>query len=399
MDFKLTPEQEVLKKEFEEFFKKELKNAPPGWEAGLEGMVGRDEGWAFHVSMARKLAKKGWLVRPWPKEYGGQDAPIIEQLIFSEAMGYYKAPGIDIWGAGMLGPTLLAAGNEEQKREHLPPIARAERFWCQGWSEPNAGSDLASLTTRAVRDGDDYVLNGQKIWVTGAHRADWMFTLARTNLQEKRSRGISYFLVDMKTPGITVRPLYGMEGSYAFNEIFFDDVRVPARNRVGEENEGWAITRATMNFERSNVGMMSGLKRDLEDFVQFCKETRWNGQTLAQNPFVRHQLAQLAIEIEAGRAMSYRIAWLQEKGGLLMAAHAASAAKVYGSELAQRFAYAGYQVMGLYGQVKRGSKWAPLMGRFESASQLCMGMNIAAGTSEIQRNLIAWVGLGLPRTI
>ena len=398
MDFRLTPEQEALKREFEEFFKEEMKKAPPGWSGSMESMFS-EEGFPFHRQMAKKLAEKGWLVRPWPKEYGGQDAPIIEQLIFSEVLGYYRGAGVDIFGVGMLGPTLLAAGSEEQKREHLPPIARAERFWCQGWSEPNAGSDLASLTTRAVRDGDDYIINGQKIWTSGAHHADWMFMLARTNPEEKRSRGLSFFLVDMKTPGITIRPLYSMEGSHLFNEVFFDDVRVPAKNMVGEENQGWAITRATMNFERSNVGQMSGLKRDLEELVEFCKETKWNGKTLAQNPFVRHQLAQLAIEIEAGRAMSYRIAWMQEKGGLLMTAHAASAAKVYGSELAQRFAYTGYEIMGLYGQVKKGSKWAPLMGRFESDSQLCMGMNIAAGTSEIQRNLIAWVGLGLPRTI
>ncbi len=399
MDFKLTPEQETLKKEFEEFLREEMKNAPPGWEAGLEGMVGSDEGWAFHVKMARKLAEKGWLVRPWLKEYGGLDAPIIEQLLFSELMGYYRTPGIDIWGIGMLGPTLLAVGNDEQSREHLPPMARAERFWCQAWSEPNSGSDLASLTTRAVRDGDDYIINGQKIWTSGAQHADWMFMIARTNPEEKRSRGLSFFLLDMKTPGITIRPLYSMEGSHLFNEVFFDDVRVPARNRVGEENQGWAVTRAMMNFERSNVGMMSGMRRSLEELVKFCKETKWNGKTLAENPFVRHRLAQLAIEIDVGRALSYRIAWLQEKGGLLLAAHAASAAKVYGSELAQRFAYTGYQIMGLYGQVKKGSKWAPLMGTFESASQLCMGMNIAAGTSEIQRNLIAWIGLGLPRTI
>ena len=398
MDFRLTSEQETLKREFEEFFKQEMKKAPPGWGASLETMFSA-EGFPFHRQMAKKLAKNGWLVRHWPKEYGGQDAPIIEQLIFSEVLGYHRGGGIDIFGVGMLGPTLLAAGSEEQKREHLPPIARAERFWCQGWSEPNAGSDLASLTTRAVRDGDDYIINGQKTWTSGAHLADWIFMLARTNPEEKRSRGLSFFLLDMKTPGIEVRPLYSMESTHLFNEVYFDDVRVPARNRVGEENQGWAITRATMNFERSNVGMMSGLKRDLEELVEFCKETRWNGQTLAQNPFVRHQLAQLAIEIEAGRAMSYHIAWMQEKGGLLMAVHAASAAKVYGSELAQRFAYAGYGIMGLYGQVKKASKWAPLLGRFESASQLCMGMNIAAGSSEVQRNLIAWVGLGLPRTI
>ena len=398
MDFRLTPEQEALKKEFEEFFEQEMKNAPPEMGTGLEAMLS-GEGFPFHRQMVRKVAQKGWLVMAWPKEYGGQDAPIINQLIYSDVMGYYRAPGTDIFGVGMLGPTLLAAGNEEQKREHLPPIARGEIMWCQGWSEPNSGSDLASLTTKAVRDGDDYIINGQKIWTSGAQHADWMFMIARTNPEEKRSRGLSFFLLDMKTPGVTVRPLYSMEGSHLFNEVFFDDVRVPARNMVGEENQGWAVTRAMMNFERSNVGQMSTLRRSLEELIEFCKETKWNGKTLAENPFIRHRLAQLAIEIEVGRSLSFRIAWLQEKGGLLLAAHAASAAKVFGSELAQRYAYTGYQIMGLYGQVKRGSKWAPLMGTFESNSQLCMGMNIAAGTSEIQRNLVAWIGLGLPRTI
>jgi alkylation response protein AidB-like acyl-CoA dehydrogenase len=398
VEFRLTPEQEALKKEFEQFFEEEMKKAPPGYAAGLESMLS-GEGFPFHRQLVRKVAEKGWLVMAWPKEYGGQDAPIINQLIYSDVMGYYRAPGTDIFGVGMLGPTLLAAGNEEQKKEYLPPIARGEIMWCQGWSEPNAGSDLASLTTKAVRDGDDYIINGQKIWTSGAQHADWMFMIARTNPEEKRSRGLSFFLLDMKTPGVTVRPLYSMDGSHMFNEVFFDDVRVPAKNRVGEENQGWAVTRAMMNFERSNVGQMSGMRRSLEELVKFCKETKWNGKKLAENPFVRHRLAQLAIEIEVGRALSFRIAWLQEKGGLLLAAHAASAAKVYGSELAQRFAYTGYQIMGLYGQVKKGSKWAPLMGTFESVSQFCMGMNIAAGTSEIQRNLIAWIGLGLPRTI
>ena len=397
MDFKFTPEQEKLREEFEKFCKEAMKEAPPGLMPGLEGMF-TDEGHVFHRKMGKKLAEKGYLVPAWPKEYGGQDAPILDQLIYSEVKGYYRIPGTDVFGVGMLGPTLLAVGNEEQKKEHLPPIARAERMWCQGWSEPNAGSDLAALTTRAVRDGDDYVINGQKIWTSGAHRADWMFMLARTNPEEKRGKGLSFFLLDMQTPGITIRPLHGMDGTHMFNEVFFDDVRLPARNRVGGENEGWAITRATMNFERSNVGEMSSAKRDLEELAQYCKETERNGKPLAEDPFVRHRLAQIAMEIEVGRSMSYRIAWLQEKGGLIASAHAASAAKVYGSELSQRMAYLGCQIMGLYGQVKTGSKYAPLRGRFESTYQSCLGMNIAAGTSEIQRNLIAWVGLGLPRT-
>ena len=398
MDFKFTPEQEALRKEFDDFFREEMKNAPPGYVGGMEGMSS-EEGWLFHKEMAGKMAKKGWLVRPWPKEYGGSDAPVAEQLILSEVMGYYGAPGIDIFGVGMLGPTLLAVGNEDQKKEHLPPVARAERFWCQGWSEPNAGSDLASLTTHAKRDGDEYVINGQKIWTSNCHHADWIFLLARTNPDLRRSRGISFFLLDLNTPGITKRPIYSMQGSYLFNEVFFDDVRVPAKNLVGEEDQGWAVTRATMNFERTSVGIMSAGRRDVEELVKFCKETKWNGKTLADNPLVRSRLAQLAIECEVGRALSYRIAWMQETAGLgPEAAGAASAAKVFGSEMGQRITYTGCQLLGMYGQVKADSKWALLSGKYEDAYQLTSGANLAGGSSEIQRNLVAWVSLGLPRT-
>jgi len=385
-----------LRKEFEDFFEEEMKNAPEGWLWGLEGMYG-DLGWPFHVYMAKRLAEKGWLVRPWPEEYGGCNAPMMEQLIFSDVHGYYCAPGIDPLGVGMLGPTLLAMGTDEQKKEHLPPIARAERFWCQGWSEPNAGSDLASLTTKAVKDGDDWIINGQKCWNTGAHRADWCFMLARTNPEEKRSKGLTFFILDMKSPGVTVVPIVGMDGSKHFNEIYFDDVRVPSRNVIGEVNGGWSVTQATMNYERTSIGMVSGMRVALNELVQYCKETTLKGRPLSQNPHVRHRLAQLAIEIDVGRSMSYRVGWIQEKGDIIAAAAAACGAKVYSTELWQRMAFAGVEIMGLYGTVKRDSKWAPLRGQFESFCQQIPGYKIAGGTSEIMRNIIAWVGLGLPR--
>ncbi|MFQ5924874.1 MAG: acyl-CoA dehydrogenase family protein [Dehalococcoidia bacterium] len=394
MDFRLTEEQEALKKEFEAFFEEAMKQAPPGWEGGLEAPFATDEGFAFHQALARELGERGWLSLPWPKEYGGQEHSPIEQLLFNEVVGYYRAPGVDIWGVGMLTPTLLVSGSEEQKKEHLPPIARGELLWCQAWSEPNAGSDLASLTTKAVEDGDDYVVNGQKIWTTAAHRADWMFTLARTDPELPRHRGLSYFLVDMKTPGITLRPLRDMAGNHLFNELFLDDVRVPKRNMVGEKNRGWYVTLMTMNFERSGISAFSASKRTLEELVEFVTETKGDGEVLGKNPFIRHRLAQLAIEIEVGRALSYRIAWMQQRGGIPAAE--AAAAKVYGSELGQRLAYLGCQIMGLYGQVKE-SRWAPLQGRFENAYQTCVGMNIAAGTSEVMRNIIATRGLELPR--
>jgi alkylation response protein AidB-like acyl-CoA dehydrogenase len=403
MDFKFTPEQEALRREFEDFFEEEAKNAPPGWGGSLEDAYNTDEGWDYIHGVAKKLGAKGWLVRAWPKEYGGQDAPIIEQLIFSDVTGYYGLMiAVDPFGCGMLGPTLLAVGNEEQKREHLPPIAKAEKVWCQLWSEPNAGSDLASLTTTAKREGDYYILNGQKTWITGAHRADWGFGVFRTDPTQKRSRGLSFILLDLKTPGVTVNPIPGMSGSTYYNEVFFDNVKVPVKNRVSEENKGWDVTRAAMNFERSGVGFFSAARRQLEDLIKFCKETKRNGKPLADDPLVRGKLADMAIDIEVGTALAYQIAWIQERGGgmaaMLQAAPLASASKVFGTESAQRLTYSALEILGLYGPVKPGSKWAKLLGLHEAMYQFNPAMNIFAGSSEIQRNTIAWLGLGLPRS-
>lgn len=397
MDYGLTQEEEALRKEFDDFFRKEMVDAPPQWGTSMEAIFGIDECWEFHKRVAKKLAAKGWLSRPWPREYGGLEASLLEQFIFNDVMGYHRGAGVDHWGITLLAPTLLVSANDEQKKEHLLPIARAELFWTQLWSEPGAGSDLASLSTRAVRDGDDYVVNGQKIWSSGAHRADWGFMLARTNPEARRSRGLSFFLVDMKTPGITIRPVLSMEGSHLFNEVFLDDVRVPARNMVGEENQGWIASQMTSNFERSMIQLFSFLKRELEELVEFCKETNRRGATLASNPLVRHRLAEVAIEIETGRAFSYSILWNQIRGGLIMAAPMAAAAKVLATELTQRFIYVGSTIMGMHGQV-RESRWAPLKGRFEREFQLCPGLNMAGGTSEIMRNLICSLGLGLPRS-
>ena len=397
MDFKFTPEQEALRKEFDDFFEGIMKEAPAGWGGSLEDMYGSDEGWNFNREVAQELAKKGWLVRAWPKEYGGQDAPIIEQLIFSDCAGYHLAPGVDLFGIGMIGPTLLAVGSEEQKKEHLVPISKGERFWCQLWSEPDAGCDLASLTTAARRKGDCYILNGQKTWTSGAHRADWGFGVFRTDPTKKRSGGISFMLVDMKTKGVTVNPIYDMGGAHLFNEVFFDDVEVPVKNRVGEENEGWDVTRAAMNFERSGIGMTSMVEKYLELLMEFCKNTEWNGKTLAKNPLIRDKLAQIAVEMEVGRALAYRIAWVQEKEGLLQAAALASASKVYGTETLQHASYTALKILGLPGLIKPG-EMAPFNGLFETLYQFCPGINIAAGSSEVQRNIIAWMGLGLPRS-
>jgi alkylation response protein AidB-like acyl-CoA dehydrogenase len=397
MNFQFTAEEEALREEFNAFFNEEMKNAPPEWGTSMEAIFGIDACWQFHAKTAKKLAAKGWLSRPWPREYGGEDASLIEQFIFSDVMGYHRGAGVDHWGISLLAPTLLMSANEEQKKEHLLPIARAERFWTQLWSEPGSGSDLASLTTRAVRNGDDYIVNGQKIWSSGAHRADWGFLLARTNPQEKRSRGLSFFLVDMRTPGITIKPILSLDGSHLFNEVFLDDVRIPARNMVGEENQGWIASQMTVNFERSMIELFSYLRRELEELVEFCQDTKRAGTVLSENSLARHKLAQLAIEIDVGRAFSYTVLWSQVKGGLVMAAPLAAAAKVLATELVQRFTFTACQIMGLYAQVKE-SRWAPLKGRYEKEYQQCMGLSMAGGTSEIMRNLICAMGLGLPRS-
>ena len=399
MEFRLTKEQETLKGEFDAFFKEEMKNAPPEYIfGGRETPRMSEEAWKFHREMAEKLGKKGWIALAWPREYGGQDAPIVDQLVFNETRSYYGAPGIDQFGVGMLAPTLLVAGSEEQKRTFLPPIAGGEVMWCQGWSEPNAGSDLASLTTKAEKKGDQYIVNGQKIWTSNAHHADWMFMLARTDPTQKRSRGLSFFMVAMNSPGITVRPIENMDRSHSFNEVLLEDVEVPEENRVGEENKGWAVTRQTMNFERSGIAMFAEIKKALEHLVQYANETQRDGKPLAEDPIVRQKLAQLAVDNEAGRALAYKIAWEQSKGGLIMAAYMASAAKVYGSELYQRLTYTGCELMGMHSQIE-DKKWAMMQGKFIHDYQMCCGANIAAGSSEVQRNLIAWIGLELPRTI
>jgi alkylation response protein AidB-like acyl-CoA dehydrogenase len=397
LDFRYTPEQQALRKEFDDFFSAEMENLPLSLKSSMEALFELDECWEFHRQLQKKLAARGWISMAWPKEYGGRDAPLIEQFIFNEVRGYHRAPGIDPMGVGMLAPTLLVTANEEQKSEHLPPMAKAERNWCQLWSEPNAGSDLASLTTRAVRSGDEYIVNGQKIWTSGAHRADWGFMLARTNPDEKRSKGLSFLLVDMKTPGITVRPLYSMAKGHMFNEVFLDDVHVPVRNRVGEENQGWMSSQMTSNFERSMIDLFSNAKRDLENLVQFCKETKWGGQALSDNTLVRHRLAQLAIEVEAGLAYSHSVVWNQIKGGIVSAAPLAASAKFLATELTQRLNYVGCDLMGLYGQVGH-SKWAPMRGRYDNYYQQVMGLNMGGGTSEVMRNLVASMALGLPRS-
>ena len=307
MEFRFTFEEESFREELRDFLKQEL---PDGWPS----IADEYDDWDLTLKMRKKLAGKGWLTLAWPKEYGGRGATHMMQLIFAEEMAYHRAPGRDIFGTRMLAPTLMTHGTEEQKLEHLPPIARGETQWCQGYSEPESGSDLASLQTRAIEDGDDFVINGTKIWTSQAHRADYIMVLARTDPDAPKHRGISFLLADMRTPGISVKPIVDMSKRHHFNMVTFDDVRVPKRNLVGEKNRGWYVGATLLDFERSGVEYSAESMRTLEELVEFCKENTRNGRPLADDPIVRHRLANLSNEIEISRLISYNTAWMQSQG-------------------------------------------------------------------------------------
>jgi alkylation response protein AidB-like acyl-CoA dehydrogenase len=390
VEFKFTPEDDAFRHELRTFVQGEL---PEGWEGG--GRWPEEWDWEFTREMRRKLAQKGWLTMHWPREYGGQDASPVRSAIYNEELAYLRAPGRDIFGVRMLGPTLMIHGSEEQKRAHLPPIARADVQWCQGYSEPESGSDLASLSTRAVRDGDDYVIHGAKIWTTLAHRADWIMCLARTDPDAPKHRGISFILVDMKTPGIEVRPIVNMSGGHEFNEVIFDNVRVPRHNVVGEENRGWYVAVTLLDFERSGIDYSAMGRRLLDEVRQYATETRRNGQPLIEVPWVRSLLAERYIECEVARLMAYNVAYLHGEG--LVPTKEASVSKVFGSETLQKCTNAALDGLGMYGALNRSEKWAPLKGRVQEHWMVSFSHKIAAGTSEVQRNILAGRGLGLPR--
>jgi len=390
VEFKFTPEDDAFRHELRTFVQQEL---PDGWEGG--GRWPEEWDWDFTRQMRRKLAQKGWLTMHWPREYGGQDASPVRSAIYNEELAYLRAPGRDIFGVRMLGPTLMIHGSEEQKQTHLPPIARADVQWCQGYSEPESGSDLASLSTRAVHDGDDYVINGAKIWTTLAHRADWIMCLARTDPDAPKHRGISFILVDMKTPGITVRPIVNMAGGHEFNEVVFDNVRVPRHNVVGGENRGWYVAVTLLDFERSGIDYSAMGRRLLDEVREYAIETRRNGCPLIETPWVRNLLAERYIECEVARLMAYNVAYLQGEG--LVPNKEASISKVFGSEALQRCTNAALEILGMYGALNRGEKWASLKGRVQEHWMVSFSHKIAAGTSEVQRNIIAGRGLGLPR--
>jgi alkylation response protein AidB-like acyl-CoA dehydrogenase len=391
MDFRLTPDQLALRAEARRWLRETLGS---DWQGEDTDIVDTD--WERALDFNRRLAGCGWLAPGWPRRYGGLELNPVEQLILTEELVYARAPaGGRLMSVGIVGSALLAHGTEEQRTRCLPAIARAEEQWCQGFSEPGAGSDLAALQTRAVRDADDYVISGEKIWTTNAHHADWMLLLARTDPNAPKHRGISAFLLDMTTPGISLRPLINMAMRYEFNQVFLDNVRVPASCRLGEENRGWYLAATTLDAERTAIAGMANGRRFLDDLIDCARELPDNGRPLIESPRVRRLLADLRIAVEVGRLLSYRIAALQARG--LTSSVEASMAKLYAAQLAQYVAQTGMQILGPYGALSPGSRWTKLAGRFAVAYAWSVSQTYAGGSVEIQRGIIATRGLGLPR--
>jgi alkylation response protein AidB-like acyl-CoA dehydrogenase len=404
MDFRDTPVEAAFRAEVRAFIEQECPagikrrglRAAFGGGAWDDVRMSRPEYFARNAEWVKKLAKHGWIAPAWPKEYGGAGMTVMEQFIFSQEMSLSGAPrggnfGI---GTGWAGPTIILYGTDEQKQTYLPGIVQGDDVWCQGFSEPGAGSDLAAVQTRAIKDADDYVVNGQKIWTSGAHVAKYMILLARSDPDAPKHKGISYFILDMKSPGISVRPLVNMANNHDFNEVFFDNVRVPAKNMIGEENRGWYVGTTTLDFERSGIATSISHSLMVRDLANFAREHN-DDDCISKNPGVKIEIADRMIEAGVEEMLSYQVISMQNRG--LLPNKESSIAKLFSSELDVRIANSAMKMLGLYGQLNSGSAHAALGGRVESTYLYATTSTVGGGTSEIQRNIIASRGLGMPR--
>ena len=347
-------------------------------------------------AFAKKLGEKGWLVPEWPKEYGGAGLPAGYRSIIAEEISTRVLFGPGFLGGltgGVQGPTIMSAGTPEQKKEWLPKIAAGAQF-ALGYTEPNAGTDLASLGIRGVKDGNDYIINGSKMFSTGAHFARYHWLAVRTNPELPKHKGVSMIIADLQAPGVTITQLTTIGGERT-NEVFYDNVRVPQTNRIGPEGEGWSIIRMALTAERGDLGTFPWPKILVNDLIQYAKETKRNGKPLSEDPLVRQTLAQLATDVNVLRLYNYRVGWMVDKG--LDVSWASSMVKIFESELSQKIANQGMNVMGLYGQLEPGSKYAQSKGNFELAYRAMVVRSFGGGSNLRLRNDIATRGMGLPR--
>ena len=395
MEFRLSPAEERFQREVHDWL---VANLPAGWGTpGFKKPEAPADKVAFMRGWYRKLHDGGWAGLHWPREYGGRGATPIELFLFSEEYTRMGAPAmIDIGvGPGLVGPTLIHHGTEEQKTRFLPAILRGDEVWCQGFSEPNAGSDLANCRTRADRDGDVFRVNGQKIWTSYARHADWCILLVRTDPTAPKHKGLTFLLLDMRTPGITIRPLVEMTGVAWFNEVFFDDVRIPASCMVGGLNEGWNIAITTLAHERGGSAPHARLGAELRDLMAVARGLRRDGRPVMADPLVRQRFAQAYIETDIVRLVAYRQVSEVMRGG--QPGPEGSYLKLLWSETDMRMKDLGIDLEGAYATVDRGDARAVDGGRWQYEYLWSRAASIYAGTSEVQRNIIAQRVLGLPR--
>lgn len=391
MDFGYTEEEQKFRKRLSEFLDKELTEeiARQNWEDLGVGPEAR--------KFSRKLAAHGFLGMSWPEKYGGQGLPPTYNFILLDELGKRWGAHIPLdVGYTMVGPTILRRGSERLREEFLPGIIKGQIEFCLGYTEPNAGSDLASMKMRAVDAGDHFVINGQKIFNTECHYSEYHWLAARTNADPNipKYKGISLFIVDMDSPGITVRPLWTMSGERT-NEVFYEDVKVPKSRLVGEENKGFYYMMEALGSERNQVFIPGRLIPILEGLIKYVKETEVHGKPLSQDPQIRDKLAQAAIDLEVAAVLADHSRWLESKE--LPMPYQAEITKIFTSELEQRLVNTGMEILGLYSQLTEDSKWVPLRGRISWYFLHSFMTTIGAGTSEVGRSVIAQRGLGLPR--
>lgn len=386
MDFGFSEEEGFIGK-VRAFLREEVKPELVAETRQLGAIYGGPEA----RKMIREIGSRGWLIPHWPKEHGGLDSSEMITYMIRDEMAYAGLP-IHFVGAYMAGPTILRYGSEEMKREFLLPIARGEIEFALGYTEAQAGSDLSSLQIRAEDKGDFFLVNGQKTFNTHCHVADYHWLAARTDPDAAKHKGISLLIVDLKSPGITIRPLITMAG-WRTNEVYYDDVVVPKKNLVGEKNKGFYYLMSALDFER--MFPPSAYRGLFEEIVGYARETEVDGQPLSKNTLVRQKLAQMSIELEVAKLLYYQLAHILDKK--MIPNYQSSMEKLFATEVAQRITETGMEILGLYGQLREGSKWAPLAGKVEHFYRWSVVETVYAGTSEIQRNIIALRGLGLPR--
>jgi alkylation response protein AidB-like acyl-CoA dehydrogenase len=390
MDFGYTEEEEKFREKLCRFLDRELTEeiARQNWEDKGVGPEAR--------KFSCKLWENGFLGMSWPKEFGGQGLPGTYDFILLDELGKRWGAHVPLdVGYTMVGRTILHHGSEEMKKEFLPKIIRGEIEFSLGYTEPDAGSDLASMRMEGVEEGDDYIINGQKTFNTESHYAEYHWLAARTDPNLPKHRGISLFIVDQHSPGITVEPLWTMSGERT-NEVFYDNVRVPKTRVVGEKNKGFYYMMEALDYERNHVFVASRLSPILNELIHYVKETKFNGKSLSEDPAIRDKLAQAAIELEVAQVLTDRSRWLESNE--LPMTYEPEVIKIVISELEQRLVNIGMEILGLYSQLEEGSKWVPLRGRVEWHFLHSFMTTIGAGTSEIGRNIIAQRGLGLPRS-